>query len=45
LISLAVHRNLLHLVGFCDASSKRLFVYSYMPSGRVVVMGMFQVTT
>ncbi|XP_015076354.1 protein NSP-INTERACTING KINASE 3-like [Solanum pennellii] len=35
LISLAVHRNLLHLLGFCSAESERLLVYPYMPNGSV----------
>ncbi|KAH0671168.1 hypothetical protein KY289_025661 [Solanum tuberosum] len=35
LISLAVHRNLLHLLGFCSTESERLLVYPYMPNGSV----------
>uniref|UniRef100_A0A0E0LVD2 non-specific serine/threonine protein kinase n=1 Tax=Oryza punctata TaxID=4537 RepID=A0A0E0LVD2_ORYPU len=36
MISLAVHRHLLRLVGFCAASSgERLLVYPYMPNGSV----------
>ncbi|XP_012699908.1 protein NSP-INTERACTING KINASE 3 [Setaria italica] len=34
-ISLAVHRNLLHLIGFCIANNERLLVYPYMPNGTV----------
>lgn len=35
IISLAVHRNLLHLNGFCMTSSERLLVYPYMSNGSV----------
>lgn len=35
MISLAVHRNLLRLVGFCTADNERLLVYPYMPNGSV----------
>ncbi|XP_042498504.1 protein NSP-INTERACTING KINASE 3-like isoform X2 [Macadamia integrifolia] len=35
LISLAVHRNLLRLCGFCTTESERLLVYPYMPNGSV----------
>lgn len=35
LISLAVHRNLLHLLGFCSTESERLLVYPFMPNGSV----------
>lgn len=36
MISLAVHRHLLRLLGFCAASSgERLLVYPYMPNGSV----------
>ncbi|XP_059308461.1 protein NSP-INTERACTING KINASE 3 [Lycium ferocissimum] len=35
LISLAVHRNLLRLWGFCSTESERLLVYPYMPNGSV----------
>jgi hypothetical protein len=35
LIGLAVHRNLLHLYGFCMTSKERLLVYPYMPNGSV----------
>eukprot|EP00249_Psilotum_nudum_P024467 c29192_g1_i5 orf=1089-2837(-) len=30
MISVAVHRNLLHLIGFCMTASERLLVYPYM---------------
>ncbi|XP_068636395.1 protein NSP-INTERACTING KINASE 3-like isoform X2 [Aristolochia californica] len=35
MISLAVHRNLLRLWGFCTAENERLLVYPYMPNGSV----------
>ncbi|OVA19856.1 Protein kinase domain [Macleaya cordata] len=35
MISLAVHRNLLRLCGFCMTESERLLVYPYMPNGSV----------
>lgn len=35
MISLAVHRNLLRLCGFCTTESERLLVYPYMPNGSV----------
>ncbi|XP_010687665.2 probable LRR receptor-like serine/threonine-protein kinase At2g23950 isoform X2 [Beta vulgaris subsp. vulgaris] len=35
LISLAVHRNLLRLIGFCATNSERLLVYPYMSNGSV----------
>ncbi|KAL4362166.1 hypothetical protein GQ457_04G007540 [Hibiscus cannabinus] len=35
-ISLAVHRNLLRLSGFCMAENERLLVYPYMPNGSVM---------
>lgn len=35
LISLAVHRNLLRLIGYCAISSERLLVYPYMSNGSV----------
>ncbi|KAJ3694282.1 hypothetical protein LUZ60_009762 [Juncus effusus] len=35
MISLAVHRNLLRLVGFCAAENERLLVYPFMPNGSV----------
>ncbi|KAJ7943672.1 Protein NSP-INTERACTING KINASE 3 [Quillaja saponaria] len=35
LISLAVHRNLLRLCGFCSTERERLLVYPYMPNGSV----------
>ncbi|XP_047310501.1 protein NSP-INTERACTING KINASE 3-like [Impatiens glandulifera] len=34
-ISLAVHRNLLRLWGFCTSENERLLVYPYMPNGSV----------
>lgn len=34
-ISLAVHRNLLWLIGFCTIENERLLVYPYMPNGSV----------
>ncbi|KAE8694485.1 Protein NSP-INTERACTING KINASE 3 [Hibiscus syriacus] len=35
MISLAVHRNLLRLYGFCITSSEKLLVYPYMSNGSV----------
>ncbi|XP_073132744.1 protein NSP-INTERACTING KINASE 3-like isoform X3 [Henckelia pumila] len=35
LISLAVHRNLLRIWGFCLTENERLLVYPYMPNGSV----------
>lgn len=35
MISLAVHRNLLRLCGFCVTDNERLLVYPYMPYGSV----------
>ncbi|XP_062193120.1 probable LRR receptor-like serine/threonine-protein kinase At2g23950 [Phragmites australis] len=35
MISLAVHRHLLRLTGFCAASGERILVYPYMPNGSV----------
>ncbi|KAK8691600.1 hypothetical protein V6N13_075104 [Hibiscus sabdariffa] len=35
LISLAVHRNLLRLYGFCITATERLLVYPYMSNGSV----------
>ena len=35
MISLAVHRNLLRLYGFCMTPSERLLVYPYMSNGSV----------
>ncbi|KAL6897898.1 hypothetical protein ACP4OV_006857 [Aristida adscensionis] len=34
-ISLVVHRNLLHLIGFCNTNDERLLVYPYLPNGTV----------
>ncbi|XP_062180712.1 protein NSP-INTERACTING KINASE 3-like [Phragmites australis] len=34
-ISLVVHRNLLHLIGFCTTNDERILVYPYMPNGTV----------
>ena len=35
MISLAVHRNLLRLYGFCVTAMERLLVYPYMSNGSV----------
>lgn len=35
MISLAVHRNLLRLCGFCMTSTERLLIYPYMSNGSV----------
>ncbi|GAB4853629.1 hypothetical protein Ancab_017820 [Ancistrocladus abbreviatus] len=35
LISLAVHRHLLRLIGYCATSNERLLVYPYMSNGSV----------
>ncbi|XP_021275949.1 probable LRR receptor-like serine/threonine-protein kinase At2g23950 [Herrania umbratica] len=35
MISLAVHRNLLRLIGYCATSNERLLVYPYMCNGSV----------
>lgn len=35
MISLALHRNLLRLYGFCMTPEERLLVYPYMPNGSV----------
>ncbi|XP_068647095.1 probable LRR receptor-like serine/threonine-protein kinase At4g30520 [Aristolochia californica] len=35
MISLAVHRNLLRLLGYCATSKERLLVYPYMANGSV----------
>lgn len=35
MISLAVHRNLLRLHGFCMTATERLLVYPYMSNGSV----------
>lgn len=32
MISVAVHRNLLHLIGFCITPLERILVYPYMPN-------------
>ncbi|GAB4839760.1 Protein NSP-INTERACTING KINASE 3 [Ancistrocladus abbreviatus] len=34
-ISLAVHRNLLRLCGFCTTENERILVYPFMPNGSV----------
>ncbi|KAJ7955693.1 Serine/threonine protein kinase [Quillaja saponaria] len=35
MISLAVHRNLLRLIGYCATASERLLIYPYMSNGSV----------
>lgn len=35
MISLAVHRNLLRLLGYCATSNEKLLVYPYMSNGSV----------
>lgn len=35
MISLAVHRNLLRLLGFCMTTSERILVYPHMSNGSV----------
>lgn len=35
MISLAVHRNLLRLCGFCMTATERLLIYPYMSNGSV----------
>lgn len=35
LISLAIHKNLLRLWGFCSTENQRLLVYPFMPNGSV----------
>ena len=35
MISLAVHRNLLRLIGYCASPNERLLVYPYMVNGSV----------
>lgn len=35
MISLAVHRNLLKLYGFCITPTEKLLVYPFMPNGSV----------
>ncbi|CAN8326643.1 unnamed protein product [Cochlearia groenlandica] len=37
MISLAVHKNLLRLIGYCATSSERLLVYPYMINGSVAL--------
>ncbi|WZY68529.1 hypothetical protein YC2023_000769 [Brassica napus] len=37
MISLAVHMNLLRLIGYCKTSSERLLVYTYMINGSVAL--------
>lgn len=37
MISLAVHRNLLRLYGFCMTTTERLLVYPYMSNGSVAL--------
>lgn len=37
LISLAVHRNLLRLIGYCATPNERLLVYPYMSNGSVAL--------
>ncbi|CAH2077454.1 unnamed protein product, partial [Thlaspi arvense] len=37
MISLAVHRNLLRLIGYCATSGERLLVYPYMSNGSVAL--------
>ncbi|KAJ4833845.1 Protein NSP-INTERACTING KINASE 2 [Turnera subulata] len=37
MISLAVHRNLLRLYGFCMTATERLLVYPYMSNGSVAI--------
>ena len=35
MISLAIHRNLLRLIGYCTTSTERILVYPFMPNGSV----------
>jgi len=35
IISMAVHRNILRLRGFCVTPGERLLVYPFMPNGSV----------
>ncbi|KAH7674905.1 Non-specific serine/threonine protein kinase protein [Dioscorea alata] len=35
MISLAVHRNLLRLIGFCATPSERILIYPFMPNGSI----------
>lgn len=35
MISLAVHRNLLRLIGYCATPNERLLIYPYMSNGSV----------
>lgn len=46
MISLAVHRNLLKLIGYCATPSERLLVYPYMSNGSVAsrLRGQFLLT-
>ncbi|KAL0903523.1 hypothetical protein M5K25_027910 [Dendrobium thyrsiflorum] len=37
MISLAVHRNILRLIGYCAAAGERLLVYPFMANGSVAV--------
>lgn len=47
LISMAVHRNLLRLQGFCSTPTERLLVYPYMANGSVAscLQGIYGFTT
>lgn len=46
MISLAVHRNLLRLIGYCATPNERLLVYPYMSNGSVALRlrGWFLIT-
>lgn len=35
MISLAIHRHLLKLIGYCESADERLLVYPYMSNGSV----------